>query len=54
MTRPPLDFLQVLYRGMVVGSTGAAALNCGRRFAGIEINPKYYELASSRLRSRLL
>lgn len=31
------------------GTTGAAALDCGRRFIGIENNPSYFEIAKKRI-----
>jgi len=34
-----------------VGSVGVAALRCGRRFVGYEINPQYAALATRRLRA---
>lgn len=34
---------------MGVGSTGVAALQLGRRFTGIEIDPQYFKAASKRL-----
>jgi len=35
---------------MGVGSTGAAALSCGRHFLGIEIDPAYHRAAEARLK----
>lgn len=35
------------------GSTGEAALRCGRRFVGIEYEKEYYEMAKKRLNSLL-
>jgi site-specific DNA-methyltransferase (adenine-specific) len=32
------------------GSTGEAALRCGRRFVGIELDPTYHAAAVERLR----
>ena len=34
------------------GSTGVAALELGRRFIGIEISEKYYQIAKERIESR--
>ncbi len=34
---------------MGVGSTGVAALQLGRRFTGIEIDPAYFKAASKRI-----
>jgi DNA modification methylase len=31
------------------GSTGVAAVKMGRRFVGIEIEPKYFEIARKRI-----
>jgi DNA modification methylase len=31
------------------GTTGVAALNLGRRFIGIEKDPKYYKIAKDRI-----
>lgn len=60
-TEKPVDLLEwliqtysnegdlVLDSCMGVGSTGVACLNTKRRFVGIELDPKYYELARKRL-----
>jgi len=34
---------------MGVGSTGVAALELGRRFAGMELDPDYFAAAQARL-----
>ena len=39
----------VLDNCMGSGSTGVAALNLGRKFIGIELEEKYYEIAKSRM-----
>jgi DNA modification methylase len=31
------------------GTTGVAALNCGRKFVGIERDPAYFEIAKNRI-----
>ena len=31
------------------GTTGVACMNLGRRFVGIEIEPKYFEIACERI-----
>jgi DNA modification methylase len=31
------------------GTTGVACMNLGRKFIGIEIEPKYYEIACERI-----
>lgn len=36
------------------GTTGVAALNCGRSFIGIESNPKYFEIARERIERILI
>ncbi len=35
------------------GTTGVAAVNAGRKFTGIEIDPTYFELAKSRIQAAL-
>jgi DNA modification methylase len=32
------------------GTTGVAAINLGRKFIGIEIEPKYFDIARKRIR----
>lgn len=39
----------VLDNCMGSGTTGVAALNCGRKFIGIEKDPAYYEIARKRI-----
>jgi site-specific DNA-methyltransferase (adenine-specific) len=60
-TQKPVNILEILIKqtthagGLVLdpfmgsGSTGVAALNTGREFIGIEINPHYFEIATNRL-----
>lgn len=43
----------VLDNCMGSGSTAVACINTGRKFVGIELNEKYYELASNRLYKRI-
>ena len=33
------------------GTTGIAAINSGRKFIGIELSPKYYQIALERLKN---
>ena len=35
------------------GTTGVAAVNMGRRFIGIEIEPKYFDIAARRISDAL-
>lgn len=35
------------------GSCGAAAVNTGRNFIGIELDEKYFEIAKKRIEGRL-
>jgi DNA modification methylase len=35
------------------GTTGVAAINLGRKFTGIEIDPEYFEIAHRRIRAAL-
>jgi site-specific DNA-methyltransferase (adenine-specific) len=39
----------ILDNAMGSGSTGAAALNTGRSFIGMELDPNYFEVASERM-----
>lgn len=39
----------VLDNCMGSGSTGVAAVNCGRRFIGMELTDKYFAIAKSRI-----
>ena len=41
----------VLDNAMGIGSTGIAAANTGRRFIGIEKDPKFFQIAVKVLRS---
>lgn len=38
---------------MGVGSTGVAAVKLGRKFIGIEIEPKYFDIARRRISDAL-
>lgn len=60
-TQKPLQLMQWLIQGvsaagetvadpfMGSGSTGVAAVNLGRKFVGIEIDPKYFDIACKRI-----
>jgi site-specific DNA-methyltransferase (adenine-specific) len=51
-----LGFIQgrnILDPFMGSGSTGVAAINTGRRFTGIEIHPKYFDIACRRISDAL-
>ena len=60
-TEKPVDLLEYLITKfsdkndvifdpfMGVGSTGVAALNCGRNFIGIEIDETYFNIAKERI-----
>lgn len=62
-TQKPVELLEYLLRvysneGDVVldncmgsGSTGVAAINCNRKFIGIELDEKYFEIARNRIES---
>jgi DNA modification methylase len=59
-TQKPVDLLTRLIRNlsspivdpfMGSGSTGVAALTCGRRFIGVEKNPEFFEAAVKALRT---
>ncbi|MFE4972877.1 DNA-methyltransferase [Kitasatospora sp. NPDC056651] len=63
-TQKPMEIMQQLVQicpegGTVLdpftgtGSTGIAALREGRRFLGIELNPRYADIAEQRLRAEL-
>lgn len=63
-TQKPVDLLEYLIRtytneGDVVldscmgsGSTGVAALNCERKFIGIELDPNYFAIAEKRINKK--
>ena len=36
---------------MGTGSTGVAAIHCGRKFIGVEQDTEYYQIAVNRLRN---
>ena len=60
-TEKPVELMQILIENsskengvvidpfMGIGSTGVACLNTNRKFIGIEIDSKYYDIAQSRL-----
>ena len=62
-TQKPVDLMEYLIKtytnsGNVVldntmgsGSTGVAAIRCGRKFIGIEMDSNYYEIAKERIES---
>lgn len=62
-TQKPVDLMEyfiktytntgdvVLDNTMGSGSTGVAAVRCGREFIGIEMDSKYYEIAKERIES---
>lgn len=47
----PFERLWAAYRRVAMGSgtAGVAALRCGRRFIGIEREPRYFEIACTRV-----
>jgi len=45
----PSDATTILDPFMGSGTTGVACANLGRRFIGIEIEPKYYDIARKRI-----
>jgi DNA modification methylase len=50
--QPPADTQTILDPFMGSGTTGLAALNLGRKFIGIEREPKYFDAALRRLSQR--
>jgi site-specific DNA-methyltransferase (adenine-specific)/modification methylase len=50
-TTSPGDTVLDPYMGS--GSTGVAALQCGRKFIGIEIEPRWFKAAEIRIRREL-
>jgi len=60
-TEKPVELMQIMIENssqigdlvldpfMGSGSTGVACKNCNRRFLGVEIDNKYYEIAKSRI-----
>ncbi len=64
-TQKPLDLMSRLVRSIVApgalaldpfmgsGTTGVAAVNLGRKFIGIEIEPKYFDIACRRIQAAL-
>lgn len=49
----PQEVRTILNPFMGSGSTGVAAVKLGKRFVGIEINPKYFDIACKRIRAAL-
>lgn len=49
----PHDALQILDPFMGSGTTGVAAVKLGRKFIGIEIEPKYFDIACRRIADAL-
>ena len=49
----PKDVETICDPFMGSGTTGVAALQCGKRFIGIEREPKYFEIACKRLREEV-
>jgi site-specific DNA-methyltransferase (adenine-specific) len=64
-TQKPVDLLEYLIRtytndGEIVldncmgsGSTGVACLNTNRKFIGIELDDKYFEIAENRIKESI-
>jgi site-specific DNA-methyltransferase (adenine-specific) len=50
----PLDASTILDPFMGSGTTGVACANLGRRFIGIEIEPKYFDIACKRIETAYL
>lgn len=65
-TQKPVDLLEYLIKtytqeGEVIldntmgsGSTGVAAMNTGRKFIGIELEPQYFEIAEKRIQDAVV
>jgi len=53
LTRTSLDGQMVLDPFMGSGTTGVAAVKLGRKFIGIEIEPKYFDIACRRIQAAL-
>ena len=53
VARASLDNETVLDPFMGSGTTGVAAVNLGRKFIGIEIEPKYFDIACRRIQAAL-
>lgn len=51
--RLPDDSIKILDPFMGSGTTGVAAVKLGRKFIGIEIEPKYFEIARKRIQAAL-
>ena len=49
----PKDSMQILDPFMGSGTTGVAAVKLGRKFTGIEIEPKYFDIAVRRISEAL-
>ena len=49
----PIDCQTILDPFMGSGTTGVAAVKLGRKFIGIEIEPKYFEIACKRIQAAL-
>ena len=49
VSRLPADVVTILDPFMGSGTTGVAALKLGRKFIGIEIEPKYFDIACRRI-----